>query len=137
MIVAETTAQPLTPTAGRGQATGQRYAAARKHPPAEQAHLPAACPLLWETRQLHPCWQPSAWSWVACPDPCVSSRIFSQQRTVSPREQQPCSLPPGLKERRAPRTAPRRAGRHPSRERVMCSFQKKRCGFHHVTEKFS
>lgn len=113
MIVAESTAQPLTPTAGRGQATGQRYTAARKLPPAEQA--PSRQP-------VHSCgrrWQQSAWSWVACPDPCVSSRIFSQQLTVSPREHRlPPFLPAG-KNGRAPRTAPQRVGRHRSRERVI------------------
>lgn len=98
MIVAETTARPRSPTAGRGHATDQCYTAAHTLPPASQACSTAACRLLRETRQLCPCWQPSAWPWVAGPDPCISSRVFSQQLSVSPREQQPFSLATSWKE---------------------------------------
>lgn len=130
MIVAETTAQPLTPTAGRGQATGQWDAAARKHPPAEQAHLPAACPLLRETGS-----SPRGPGWRA--------------QTLASVPEFSLSSSPSLQGTAAflPSSRLGRTGEHPGQlpdvqdstgpGRVIgVLFPKERCGFHHVTENF-
>lgn len=124
MIVAETTARPCTPTAGRGRATDQCYTAAHTPPPAAQARSTAACPLLRETRQLCPRWRPSAGPWVAGPDPGISSRVFSQQLTVSPRELQPLSLATSWKEQSAQDGSPTGWRRRAREEAIGVLFPK-------------